>query len=59
MEQFGTTDHPINVPQWPHRVCVGPAWLDRVGKKLSVNEYLLIYNNCVWTVLEFGYYNKQ
>jgi len=25
MEQFGTTCHPINAPQWPHRVYVGPA----------------------------------
>jgi len=22
-------------PQWLHRVCVGPVWLDRVGKKLA------------------------
>jgi len=31
-----TTGHPINAPQWPHRVCDGHAWLDRVGKKPSV-----------------------
>jgi len=47
MEQFGTTGYPINAPQWPHRVCVGPAWLDRVGKKPSVKADLLIYGNCV------------
>jgi len=47
VEQFGTTGHPINAPQWPHRVCVGPAWLDRVGKKPSVKADLLIYSNCV------------
>jgi len=33
-------------PQWPHRVCDGPAWLDRVGKKLSVKADL-IYSNYV------------
>jgi len=35
---------------WPHfeePVCVGPAWLHRVGKKPSVNADLLIYGNCV------------
>jgi len=47
VEQFGTTGYPINAPKWPHRVCVGPAWLDRVSKKLSVKADLLIYSNCV------------
>jgi len=47
VEQFGTTDYPVNAPQWPHRVYVGPAWLDRVGKKPSVKADLLIYSNCV------------
>jgi len=47
VEQFGTTGYPINAPQWPHRVCVGPVWLDRVGKKPSVKADLLIYGNCV------------
>jgi len=31
------------VLQWPHRVCVGPAWLDRVSKKPSVKADLLMY----------------
>jgi len=39
--------YPINAPQWPHRVLVGPAWLDRVGKRPSVKADLLIYSNCV------------
>jgi len=47
VEQFGTTCHPINAPQWLHRVCDGPAWLDRVSKKPSVKANLLIYINCV------------
>jgi len=47
VEQFGTTGYPINAPQWPHRVCVGPAWLDRVGKKPPVKADLLISSNCV------------
>jgi len=34
-------------PQCPHRVCDGPAWLDRVGKKPSLKADLLIYSNCV------------
>jgi len=32
VDQFGTSGYPINASQWPHRVCVGPVWLDRVGK---------------------------
>jgi len=63
VEQFGTTGQPIIASQWLHRVCVGPVWLDRVGKKPSVKADLLIYGNCVtmsaWIVLECGYYNKQ
>jgi len=47
VEQFGTTCHLIKAPQWPRRVCDGPAWFDRVGKKLSVKADLLIYSNCV------------
>jgi len=47
MEQFGITGHPVNESQWPHRVCVGPAWFDRVSKRLSVKADLLIYSNCV------------
>jgi len=47
VEQFGTTCYLINVPQWPHSICDGPAWLDRVGKKPSVKADLLIYSNCV------------
>jgi len=47
VEQFGTTCHLIKAPQWPHRVCDGPAWLDRVAKKPSVKANLLIYSNCV------------
>jgi len=47
VEQLGTTCHPIRAPQWPHRVHDGPAWLDRVGKKPSVKEDLLIYSSCV------------
>jgi len=48
VEQFGTTGYPINVSQWPHRVCVGPAWPDvRVSKKPSVKADLLIYSNRV------------
>jgi len=40
--------YPINASQWPHRVCVGPAWLnDRVSKKPSVKADLLIYSNCI------------
>jgi len=42
VEQFGTTGHPINSPQWPHRAYVDPVWLDRVGKKPSVKADLLI-----------------
>jgi len=42
-----TTGYPINAPQWPNRVCVSPAWLDRVDKKPSVKADLLIYGNCV------------
>jgi len=47
VEQLETTGYPINAPQWPYRVWVGPAWLDRVGKKPSVKADLLIYSNCV------------
>jgi len=47
MEQFWITCHLIKAPQWPHRVCDGLAWLDRVGKKLSVKANLLICSNCV------------
>jgi len=47
VEQFGTTGHPINAPQWHHRICVGPAWFDRVSKRLSVKADPLIYSNCV------------
>jgi len=47
VEQFGTTGYPINAPQWPHRICDGPAWLDRVSKKLSVKADLLISSNYV------------
>jgi len=47
VKQFETTGHPINASQWPHRVCVGPVWLDRVSKNLFVKADLLIYNNCV------------
>jgi len=43
---FGTAGYPINAPQWPHRVCVGPAWLDRISKKPSVKADL-IYSNCI------------
>jgi len=46
-KQFGTTGYPINTPQWPHRVCVGSAWFDRVGKKPFVKADLFIYSNCV------------
>jgi len=46
-EQFGTTGYPINALQWPHRVCIVPAWLDTVSKKLFVKADLLIYSNCV------------
>jgi len=45
VEEFGTTGYSTNAPQWPHSVCVGSAWLDRVGKKLSVKADL-IYGNC-------------
>jgi len=45
VEQFGITGYPINALQWPHRVCVGPAWLERVNKKPSVKADL-IYINC-------------
>jgi len=31
----------------PPSVCDGPAWPDRVGKKLSVKADLLIYSSCV------------
>jgi len=45
VEQFaiGTTGHPINAPQWPLTVYVGPAWLDRVSKKPSVKACRLSY----------------
>jgi len=60
---LGPQTTPINAPQWPHRVCVSPAWLDRVSKKPSVKADLLISSNCVTVsghaVLEYGYYNKQ
>jgi len=32
----------INAPQWPHGVCFGLSWLDRVGKKPSVKTDLVI-----------------
>jgi len=35
------------IPQWPHRVCDGSAWLDRLSKKPSVKVDLFIYRNCV------------
>jgi len=47
VEQFGTTYHLIKAPQWLHRACDGPAWLDRVSKNPSVKADLLIYSNCV------------
>jgi len=60
VEQFGTTGHPINTPQWPLRVCIGLTWLDRVGKRLPVKaDLLMVIISLVWTVLECGYYNKQ
>jgi len=34
-------------PQWPHRVCFDLSWLDRVGKKPSVKEDLVIYSYIV------------
>jgi len=42
VKQFGTTFRLIKASQWPHSVCDGPAWLDRVGKKLSIKADLLI-----------------
>jgi len=47
VEQFVTTGYPIYAPQWPHSVCVGLAWLDRISKKPSVKADLLISSNCV------------
>jgi len=41
VEQPATTAHPANASQWPHRVCIGPAWPDRVSKKPSVKVDLL------------------
>jgi len=39
--------YPINAPKWPHSVCFGPSWLDRVDKRLSVKVDLIIYSSFV------------
>jgi len=48
-------------PSGPTGLCVGPVWLDRVSKKLSVKADIFIFSSCVtvWIMLEGGYYNKQ
>jgi len=54
-----TPSHPINAPQWPHRICFGLSWLESGSKKLFVKADMLIYSSTVCTVLECGYYIKQ
>ena len=41
VEQFWSTGYPINAPQWPHRVRVGPTWFHMVGKKPLVKQTFL------------------
>jgi len=42
MEKFWIPSHPLNALWWPHRVCFGLSWFERVGKKPSVKAYLVI-----------------
>jgi len=42
-----TTSYPVNAPQWLHRVCFGPSWLDKVDKRSSVKADLPIYSSFV------------
>ena len=43
-QQFGTTCILIKAPQWLHKPCSAPPWIDRVGKKPFVKANLAIYS---------------
>ena len=37
-QQFDTPSSLIGAHQWPHRLCSGPSWFYRVGKRPPVKE---------------------
>jgi len=49
VEQDWTQNYPIDAPQWPHRVCFSPSWLDKVSKKPFVKSRP-VYNSSFVTV---------
>ena len=42
---FGTTYNLNDAPQWLHRPCSVPSWLDRFGKKPFVIADMVIYTH--------------
>ena len=49
----------IKAPQWLHRPCSVPPWIDRVGKKPSMKADLAIYSYvlawCAWVATMLCY----
>ena len=41
-QQFDTPSSLISAHQWPHRLCSGPSWIYRVGKRPPVKADLAI-----------------
>ena len=43
-QQFDSPSSLISAHQWPHRLCSGPSWFYRVGKRPPMKADLAIYS---------------